>query len=378
MKKIVICIDGTWNKPIDPRHDPAVHKSANTNVYKLKELLVSDASQKVFYLAGVGTSDSKIRNLFEGYTGTGTTKLIKEAYIYLIHTYNPGDEIYLFGFSRGAFAVRSLAGLIRKCGILDPEKNIAKLMLDRVDLAYDFYRDTSKDSKPSAPRSVEFRKANALDEETSVTFIGVWDTVGSLGNPAIPFSLSSKNSKFHDTTLSSTVKYAYQAIAICERRWLFTPSLWERSRDDNKKIINPAQVLEQRWFIGAHADIGGGYIEDGLSNMTLKWMIEKVQATSLRFKATPNLDFSKLLVHDETLNNPFYKINIGDRAIAELEKDGDSDSKLSRSEEIDRNVTSILADNIKVYWLNKEYRPKALFSYFNLRKTIYSLATFQK
>ncbi|MGA4853971.1 DUF2235 domain-containing protein [Acinetobacter haemolyticus] len=355
MKRIIICIDGTWNKPNgeDTRED--------TNVCKISKLIINDGiNQKVEYLKGVGTSKYPWVNWFEGYSGTGTTEKILKSYEWLINNFDLGDEIFLFGFSRGAFAVRSLGGLIRQVGIL--KKEYATKSGDefnpKIKEAYDMYRNRGKKNHPDSENAKNFRKKFSQEDETKIKFIGVWDTVGSLGNPLLPNFMISSYSKFHDTTLSSIVEHANHAIAICERRWLFQPCLWERSTNskDGNKVFN------QCWFIGAHANIGGGYVEEGLSNRTLKWMIDKAKDAGLKFDdaKVDKIDIhSGLMVRDETYKALHYKIKASDRIIGEK----DHDVTVYRNEFLHDDVIPMIKGVIKLKWLDEKYKPKGLFEY---------------
>jgi uncharacterized protein (DUF2235 family) len=257
MQRLVICCDGTWNRP-DTMEDGL---PVATNVVKLAEAVPREAAgtaQRVYYDAGVGTRGSRFKRWFEGAFGMGLSRNILEAYRFIIRAYRPGDHLFLFGFSRGAFTVRSLAGLIRNSGVLGREHE------DLVHEAYKLYKDRSGRSHPRAREAVLFRRAYAVEETTVVHFIGVWDTVGALGNPLI---LRRWGHHFHDTALSSTVRHAYHALAIDEQRLKFKATLW------NRQPLPPAgHVLEQKWFVGAHSNVGGGYADSSLSDISLDWM----------------------------------------------------------------------------------------------------------
>jgi uncharacterized protein (DUF2235 family) len=264
MKNLVICCDGTWNRP-DAEYP--------TNVVKLARNLVNDfVTQTVYYDTGVGTG-GKLDAAVGGATGEGVKENIREAYRFVLHNYQPGDRLFLFGFSRGAFTVRSLGGLIYKCGIL---KDPGEASIDR---ALELYKT---DDHPDDPPMTNFRAQYALGRE--VYFIGVWDTVGALGVPVgwVPKKLSEFANGFHDTKLSPLVRHACQALAIDERREAFEPTFWQQS-----SRADAGQVLEQVWFAGAHADVGGGYAETGLSDIALHWMQEKARAAGLAFKPVP-------------------------------------------------------------------------------------------
>ncbi|MBT3338119.1 MAG: DUF2235 domain-containing protein [Anaerolineae bacterium] len=312
MKRIIICADGTWSKPdrIDkekgrkPQHGKSwVRKPSN--VVKMSRaispLSIDGVDQVVFYDPGVGTGWGVLDPIIGGAFGHGVSKNIIDCYRFLVQNYNKGDEIYLFGFSRGAFTVRSLAGLIHKCGLL--EKSDAYYIPD----AYEHYRlitDTEKIEKllpkytPKAIRKriiARYQKENVANEkkiklfcageykhrnkktiETKIKFIGVWDTVGSLGIPVsglLGYWINHRDA-FHNLRLGSSVDNAYQALAIDERRKPFTPTLWEPAE-------KPKQNMEQVWFVGVHTNVGGGYNDYNLENITFKWMVEKARAHDL-------------------------------------------------------------------------------------------------
>ncbi|HEY3643698.1 MAG TPA: DUF2235 domain-containing protein, partial [Gammaproteobacteria bacterium] len=181
--------------------------------------------------------------------------------------------LFLFGFSRGAYTARSLAGLIRNSGILKDE--YAEKYAD----AYELYRDRTDATHPSAAQSIQFRQRYAWPD-FNIRMIGVWDTVGALGIP-VPFQLGKDENEFHDTDLSSHVDFAYQALAIDERRKPFVPCVW------NKQPTSPAsQVLEQAWFAGVHCNVGGGYQDTGLSDCALDWMWQRAAKVGLKLEAT--------------------------------------------------------------------------------------------
>lgn len=261
-KRLVICCDGTWNKPDQ--------KDKTTNVvYTARAVLPVDPEgvpQVVFYDRGVGTGN--VLDRFSGGAfGKGISTNIQDAYRFIVHNYEAGDELYFFGFSRGAYTVRSTAGLIRNAGVLK------KANADRIADAYALYRG---ESKPSDRASIEFREQ--FSHEPRVHFIGVWDTVGSLGVPVSGLRFLTKGKyQFHDVQLSSHVDHAYHALAIDERRGPFAPTLWTCPKDA------PNQSVEQVWFAGVHSNIGGGYPDRGLSDQALVWMIEKAQGAGLAF-----------------------------------------------------------------------------------------------
>jgi uncharacterized protein (DUF2235 family) len=281
MKRIVICCDGTWNTP-----DKTVNGlPCYTNVVKIaqavKPVAENGTAQLTYYDPGVGTSGFVLQRIFDGATGSGISKNILQAYKYIIQNFQINDELYLFGFSRGAYTVRSLAGLIRNSGILKTDD------ADLIKHAYKLYKSRSPLTHPRAREATLFRKTFAIADVVPVKFIGVWDTVGSLGNPLFinnifsKISLSVLGNQFHDTDLSSTVSYAYQALAVDEKRRNFKPALWHQQDTSGK------QKMEQFWFAGVHSNIGGGYPQTGLSDIALNWMIIKATECDLDLEEIP-------------------------------------------------------------------------------------------
>ena len=279
-KKLAVYFDGTWNSA--DQHT-VNEQPCPTNVAKLFEAtLPSDSTRKfqqiVHYIRGVGTR--KLERIRGGGFGYGISDNIKEGYQFLVSNYEKGDEIYLFGFSRGAYTARSLAGLIRNLGILKREN------LYLVNEAYKHYKNKTPEWVPDGASAVEFRNQYTWGGET-IKFIGVFDTVGALG---APFGMISGwiveklfGCSFHDTQLSSIVESAYHALAVDERRLPFMPTLMT----PNAKKHN-ASNFEQKWFPGVHSDAGGGYSETGLSDLALAWMANKAKQHAL------NLDLTKL------------------------------------------------------------------------------------
>lgn len=241
-KNIIICCDGTGNE----------YGKNNTNVVKIYQLASkgNPEEQVAYYDPGVGTggweydeSKGDIRAKADGATGSGLQKNVEDAYRYLMRHYEKDDKIYLFGFSRGAFTARSLAGMLHKCGLLHPD------MFNMVEYASKVY-NTPNNKQIAAGFKSTFSRA------CPVHFIGVWDTVASLALNA--------GKRFHDAKLNPEVAYGYHAVALDEVRDKFPPSLWDQ-RDK----------VEQVWFAGVHSNVGGWYDNIHLSNISLKWMATK-------------------------------------------------------------------------------------------------------
>ncbi|MEO7072538.1 MAG: DUF2235 domain-containing protein [Rhodanobacter sp.] len=287
-RRLVLFFDGTWSKP-----------ESNTNVERLRLLVAShDTSgveQVVNYVAGVGVK-AGLTHLLGGAFGLGLADNVRDGYRWLCNNWRAGDELYLFGFSRGAYTARSVGGMICKCGLLRGD-GVTPVSKRDVAGAYDFYRDVTH--KPGDPVAVAYRAQHSV--AIDIHFIGVWDTVGSLGIPDMAswFPYARARYQFHDTELSRIVKYAYQALALDEHRADFAPTLWTR----NPFTLQPGESLtskkagqieiEQRWFIGAHGDVGGGNEADGagrkpdpLPDLPLAWLQRKAMDCGLACNKT--------------------------------------------------------------------------------------------
>jgi uncharacterized protein (DUF2235 family) len=269
-KRIVVCADGTWSSPFRDDGDPCL-----SNVFRTFQAIVPVAAdrtpQLVYYRSG---------------GGLGLSKDILDAYGFVVANYESGDELFLFGFSRGAYTVRSLAGLIRNCGIL------RKAHADRIPEAYGRYRDRDAAGwHPSGSDAVGFRERWAWREpgrrhdergqDTTIRFLGAWDPVGALGIPGGDLRWTTKRYAFHDTRLSRWVDHAYQALALDERRAPLVPTLW-----DPASPRLPGQTLLQAWFPGTHANVGGGHDDAGLADVALDWLATHASAHRLELDWT--------------------------------------------------------------------------------------------
>jgi uncharacterized protein (DUF2235 family) len=268
-KRLVVCCDGTWNRP-DQLHNGV---AAPTNVAKLSLAVAREdgegRAQLVNYQPGVGTR--RWERLRGGAFGLGLSRNVRECYRFLVERYEPGDELFFFGFSRGAFTARSTVGMVRNCGILRREH------IDRIGEAYRLYRGRAEPTKPDGMEAQLFRRMYA-HAETDIHFVGVWDTVGALGIPIDGVRLPIvKLWSFHDTRLSRHVRFAYHALAIDEQRGPFQPTLWQQHEEAE------GQTLEQVWFAGVHCDVGGGYSEPALAEIPLLWMVGRAKAAGLAF-----------------------------------------------------------------------------------------------
>ncbi|WP_303904504.1 DUF2235 domain-containing protein [Thiohalomonas denitrificans] len=277
MKRIALFADGTWNSPV---HGGATNPLLMARAVKPN---ADDVNQVTFYDWGVGTDRRPIAGRL---TGGGVDKNIMDCYRFLVHNYEPGDRLYFFGFSRGAYTVRSLAGFIRNCGLL--RRQYAR----QIPAAYRLYRSRARNSSPNAPKCVKFRQNYAVADITPIEFVGVFDTVGSFGVP-LPFwgTLGDRDYLFHDTEPSKIIRHARHAVAIDENRGDFEPTLWDQ---------RPGLDIRQVWFAGTHSDIGGGYKEPGLSHCAGDWMLHEATAFGLQFE--PHL-------HDSLVPDPLDKLH---------------------------------------------------------------------
>jgi uncharacterized protein (DUF2235 family) len=257
-KNVVVCCDGTGNE----------FGETNSNVVKLYSVLVQDPSTQVaYYHPGLGTMGAagalsrlsrwwtKVKGLAFGY---GLVDNIGDAYIYLMQTYEPGDSVYLFGFSRGAYTVRALAAMLFMYGLLRPGNEglvryITRLFRGQNDDIFELARNFK----------------STFSAECKPRFLGVWDTVSSVGwvyNPV----------KLPYTANNTDIHYVRHAISIDERRAFFRQNLWGKPAQD--------QDVKQVWFAGVHSDVGGGYAEkeSGLAKIALQWMLNEAMAAGMR------------------------------------------------------------------------------------------------
>jgi len=266
-KRIIFCADGTWDSAQN-----------DTNVYKLFKAIPITSDQVAFYDDGVGSDGTPLEKVAGGAFGDGLFQKIKDGYTKIAHVYEPGDEIFIFGFSRGAFTARSLAGMIAICGL--PTGSFDDNL---VNTAFQAYRNPNQ----RAALLASLNNYNLFDAK--VKMVGVWDTVGSLGIPAIFGGVDPQIYGFLDTNLHPDVLNAYQALAIDERRREFPPTLWTPPSPPVD-----GQVLEQVWFCGVHCDVGGGYPETGLSDITLSWMMENAENLGLQLDPDVSAQYSSL------------------------------------------------------------------------------------
>lgn len=258
-RRLIACCDGTWNRPDRTR-------GSATNVIRLVRAIrpcTDDGiSQIVHYHPGVGTGNL-VDRLAGGSTGIGLSENVRSTYGFFVDNYRDGDEIFLFGFSRGAYTVRSVAGMMGHVGIL------RKRHMHNFDQVWDYYRLPEEQRNHEEKTFFSHFPGRVPADQVEIRCIGVWDTVGSLGIPDSHFCKDAY--EFHDTNLGPGVHFAFHALALDEQRKPFKPAIW-------KPCPTPrvTQTLQQVWFPGVHSNIGGGYPEHVLSDAPLFWMAAKV------------------------------------------------------------------------------------------------------
>ena len=262
MRRIIVCCDGTWNHPDQKGRNDGPRKPSNiVKILRSIEPIASNGvSQLVYYDKGVGTGNI-LDKVVGGLKGKGLDENIIDCYRFIVSNYTKGDEIFIFGFSRGAYTARSLASFIDYIGLLSKDRDYF------TPDAYSHYRDKSLNL-------VSF-KTEHTPRKIKIKFVGVFDTVGAMGVPLKLFKKHNiKEYGFHDTSLSGCIENAYHALSTDEKRKSFKPSLWNDA-------VNTGQIMEQRWFAGVHTNIGGGYAKDGLANYALHWIVRHAQDCGL-------------------------------------------------------------------------------------------------
>ncbi len=313
-KRIVVCSDGTGNTAIKDRGTNVfkVFEAVDLNGHRLDPKLTP---QVAIYDDGVGTQDFKPLKIAGGAFGWGLSRNVKHLYRELARLYDPGDEIFMFGFSRGAFTVRTLAGFISTCGLLDKRKvtpSDVSGLKKAVDAAYSAYRKCYRPSlwrlfgTPTKDAGKSFKAQGFVIPTVPIRFLGVWDTVDAVG---LPFHLADilnatiYQFKFPDHDLSSIVQRACQALSIDDSRETFLPQLWNEPIGETR--------ITQVWFAGVHSNVGGGYPKQGMSLVPLDWMLAEAERAGepfgehgLRLNQAERLYFQQHANVDDKLYDP--------------------------------------------------------------------------
>jgi uncharacterized protein (DUF2235 family) len=331
-KRIVICADGTWNRP-----EKDLKEDFPTNVLRLaraiKPVGTGQVPQQVFYDWGLGSYHD---NVVAGATGKGLHKNIMDDYRYIVQNYSPGDEIYLFGFSRGSYTIRALCGLINNCGII--KRPDAPL----IQAAFSHYKKPGDSYAPEGSESKKFRNKHSHGSR-EIKFVGVWDTVGAMGIPISFLGLFDDKDEFYDTKIGKNVRIARHALAIDEHRSDFDPTIW---------VPQENMDIQQVWFSGAHCDIGGSYKPDSddslSSDIALAWMIQEAGKSKLAIEAHLKHSINK---------NPLSKIHNSRRSFYRIKK--------KHYRPIDHKKDSVLIhESVKLRWnQDSKYRPNNLKEY---------------
>lgn len=286
-KRLIITCDGTWldqdNGVVNGKRQPPSNVSRLG--WAIKETSRDGIPQVVNYQAGVGTSGGRFSRIVGGATGQGLKENIREAYTYVATNWRQGDEIFLLGFSRGAFTARSVGGLIGSLGLLTRKglPHFSEIFEDWEHRLDDRYRSLLPDSPfrdkgPFDERYVhELERLGMTTTRVPIKAICCWDTVGNLGIPRTGLDAfvgrdrKLRDYQFSDTRIHPCVEHAFQALALDEQRAPFSPALWEKQSD------NTTTNLKQVWFPGVHSNIGGGYDDQEIANITLAWMMSRLE-----------------------------------------------------------------------------------------------------
>jgi len=313
MKRVIICADGPWNDR--DQVDEKTKKRRPTNVTKVARAVLPRAKdgtdQVVYYHDGVGTGGG-MDKLTGGAFGHGMEDNIRNLYRFLVYNYEENDELHFFGFSRGAFTVRSLAGFMRKVGLIQKDDDYY------VPEIYHCYETNKGPGTPEWEKA--FHNVRGTRPCPPIRFIGVWDTVGALGAPGLIGQIfNSGKYKYHDVGLHDAIQNAAHALAIDERRRPFAPDIWT-------KPAGWGGNLEQAWFPGVHSNVGGGYAPDGVANEALHWIVEKAADHGLEFDDAYLAHFlpcfNSLLVDNMTL--AYRALIPKERKLGEHAQDGET------------------------------------------------------
>ena len=291
-KRLIVACDGTWMNSDNGFErdtllpwDHSGHLQVPSNITRICRAVlprsVDGHNQIVYYQAGVGTEESWWDQLYGGSTGAGLSENIREAYAFLATNYLPGDEIFLLGFSRGAFTARSIAAMIANVGLLTVEGMVEFYAIfkdweHQLDPLYESqWPDKPFPNKPKVKDPAyreELARLGMTRLGIDIRAVAVWDTVGALGVPKIGL-LQSKSDEyaFVDTKVPPNVEHAFQALALDEYRKPFGPSLWDRPEGQQYP-----KVLKQCWFPGVHSNVGGSYDDTDLADITLAWMMAQL------------------------------------------------------------------------------------------------------
>lgn len=286
-KNIVLCADGTGNKG---------GYTPDSNVYKMYHAVdIHDDNnrQVIYYDNGVGTASNKFLRALGGAVGFGFGTNVKDLYKFLARKYEPGDKVYLFGFSRGAATIRAFSGFIHACGLVDASKLTVSNdeLTEKVDAEFEKYRKLKGADPSTRPDKIPGESHGVID----IQFLGVWDTVSALGFPertditsigmwVLNWAFKILGNlidivpglahRFYNYKLTDNVQFAHQALALDDARTAFWPWVWDEHGRTTENV-------EQVWFAGMHSNVGGGYQRSGMAKVTLSWMMKRAMHRGL-------------------------------------------------------------------------------------------------
>lgn len=356
-KNLAVFLDGTWN---------AVE--SNTNVWRMKSLCAqktADGTPQLIYY------DIGVNGVVGGMFGKGLNKNVQEAYEWLVDTYTAGDHIYIFGFSRGAYTARSLAGLIAKHGLLKPGSPLGVAQLYERYKRYDdrtIWKLKEEEEKGTLKDvTLEERWLLKYSQRTHVKVVAVWDTVGALGIPAFSIEgISRSTLGFLHTGLRLPIDNGYHALAIDEHRKAFAPTLWSVRKPKDPKAAHAAPrsiaSVEQRWFVGAHANVGGGCESDLLAQIPLRWIMKKASLHGLAFRGDIEIDGDMLQApisdsYEEFMKGAYSKVRSRFHRLVGAEPE-------EREDGTHTNVNETIDASVFDRWrTSKGYRPPSILEW---------------
>ncbi len=334
-RKLVVCCDGTWNTPRNETNIFRTYRFLRERLGAPAELTqktgvttcggrAGDGSEVLlFYDRGIGTD--WFNRIVGGAAGVGLSENVRDAYHFLGQNFVPGSEIYVFGFSRGAYTARSLCGFVKAAGLLErpTEKDVWRAYMDCYATAsrvvarprgwdLDRVRGWLVEKAGDAVGRLGGADVASLPRHSGVRirFIGVYDTVGALGVPLSgATSVNEPIVGFHDTTLGDSVEHAVQALAVDEKRGPYVPTLWTQAAD---AAALAGQTVLQVWFAGVHSDIGGGYPDKGIGNITWDFMMRRAAERGLVLdpnQPTPPVNLEPLPAQHESFDKTWQELS---------------------------------------------------------------------
>lgn len=391
MKRLILCLDGTWNSAYKKgKREDGIKVLKPSNVLKLARVIepvdAKGRHQVVYYDTGVGSMSKhpgfgnrllrSIDKTAGGMWGAGFESNVEDALTFIINNYNPAkgnkkaDEILVFGFSRGAATARALTQFISWMGGMPVKSD--SYFLPKLFRIYIKAKGKTTFAKAKEKINKEIDQVNESRthkipypfkdwQEIRIKFLGVWDTVMALGGRVITM----KSRKFYlSDQPAKCVDHARQALAIDEKRYDFLPEVWQSPSFDG-------QTLEQQWFAGVHSNVGGGYANDGLANITLHWMVDCIQEVLKEFKINKSfLGKYRAFPQDEMVDSKttFYKgkdFFMRKKGMRKIVTELDNGYEQSGLKVHDTVRTRMNTDFQQKEHMNERYQPKNLIKYLS-------------